>query len=188
MRIISGTHKGRSIIAPNNLPTRPTTDFAKEGLFNILQSRLDKDYDELDILDLFCGTGNISYEFASRGAKSLTCVEVDFKCYEFIKKTIATFNFSNCKVVRNDVFLFLKICKIKFDLIFADPPYELPQIDRIHKMVFEKQLLQNGGLLIIEHGVKTNLSKLPYFVEKRSYGNVNFSIFELKESPAAWKK
>ena len=100
MRIISGSLKGRSITAPNNLPTRPTTDFAKEGLFNILQSRLDKDYEELDILDLFCGTGNITYEFASRGAKQITCVEVDFKCYEFIKKTLAGFNFSNCKAWR----------------------------------------------------------------------------------------
>lgn len=184
MRIISGTLKGRSIVAPNNLPTRPTTDFAKEGLFNILQSRLDKDYDELDILDLFCGTGNISYEFASRGAKHITCIEVDFKCYEFIKKTMAQFNFSNCKVVRNDVFLFLKICKIKFDLIFADPPYELPDIEKIYRMVMDKGLLKPGGILIIEHGLKTNLSKLPHFIEKRSYGNVNFSIFELKETSA----
>ena len=185
MRIISGSLKGRSIVAPNNLPTRPTTDFAKEGLFNILQSRLDQDYEELDVLDLFCGTGNITYEFASRGCRQITCVEVDFKCYEFIKKTLANFNFKNCKVVRNDVFLFLKICKIKFDLIFADPPYELLNIDKIHTMVFEKQLLKPGGILIIEHGVKTNLGKLPHFVEKRSYGNVNFSIFELKETPSA---
>ena len=183
MRIISGKHKGRKINPPKNLPVRPTTDMSKEALFNILNNHFN--FHELKILELFAGTGSISYEFASRGAKSLTCVEVDFKCYEFIKKTIAAFNFSNCKVVRNDVFLFLKICKIKFDLIFADPPYELPQIDRIHKMVFEKQLLQTGGILIIEHGVKTNLSKLPYFVEKRSYGNVNFSIFELKETPLA---
>ncbi len=182
MRIISGSLKGRSIVAPGNLPTRPTTDFAKEGLFNILQSRLDKDYPDMNILDLFCGTGNISYEFASRGCKQLTCVEVDFKCYEFIKKTMENFKIENCKVIRNDVFLFLKICKLKFDLIFADPPYELLNIDKIHTQVFEKKLLEPGGLLIIEHGVRTNLSKLPYFIEKRSYGNVNFSIFEFKEN------
>jgi 16S rRNA (guanine966-N2)-methyltransferase len=184
LRIISGSLKGRSIFAPSNLPTRPTTDFAKEGLFNILQSRLDKEYEEMSVLDLFCGTGNISYEFASRGVKQLTCVEVDFKCYEFIKKTIANFKLQNCKVVRNDVFLFLKICKIKFDLIFADPPYELPNIDKIHSQVFENKLLEPGGILIIEHGAKTNLSSLPHFIEKRSYGNVNFSIFELKATHA----
>jgi len=188
VRIISGSLKGRSIIAPSNLPTRPTTDFAKEGLFNMLQSRLDKDYSELAILDLFCGTGNISYEFASRGCKALTCVEVDFKCFEFIRKTMTAFALPGVKVVRNDVFLFLKICKIKFDIIFADPPYEMPNIEKIHQQVFERQLLKSGGMLIIEHGVKTNLGKLPHFVEKRSYGNVNFSIFELKDSPSEWKK
>ena len=177
--------KGRSIVAPSNLPTRPTTDFAKEGLFNILHSRLDKDYDELAILDLFCGTGNISYEFASRGCTQLTCVEIDFRCFEFIRKTMAAFELKGTKVIRNDVFLFLKICKIKFDLIFADPPYELPNIEQIHSKVFERNLLNPGGLLIIEHGVKTNLSRLPYFVEKRSYGNVNFSIFEWKENSQA---
>ena len=139
----------------------------------------------MDVLDLFCGTGNITYEFASRGAKTITCVEVDFKCYEFIKKTLAHFNLENCKVVRNDVFLFLKICRIKFDLIFADPPYELPNIEKIHTLVFEKELLNPGGILIIEHGPKTNLGKLPHFIEKRSYGNVNFSIFERKEITVA---
>jgi 16S rRNA (guanine966-N2)-methyltransferase len=168
-------------VAPNNLPTRPTTDFAKEGLFNILQSRLDKTYEEMDVLDLFAGTGNITYEFASRGCRQVTSVEVDFKCYEFIKKTLAAFDLSSCKIVRNDVFLFLKICKVKYDLIFADPPYELPNIDKIHAMVFEKGLLKPGGILIIEHGPKTNLSKLSCFIEKRSYGNVNFSIFEFKQ-------
>ena len=167
-------------MAPNNLPTRPTTDFAKEGLFNILQSRLDKAYEEMDVLDLFSGTGNITYEFASRGCNHVTSIEIDFKCYEFIKKTLSGFQLTACKIVRNDVFLFLKICKAKYDLIFADPPYELPNIEKIHALVFEKQLLKPGGILIVEHGSKTNLSKLSYFIEKRSYGNVNFSIFEFK--------
>ena len=181
MRIISGNLKGRNIIAPANLPVRPTTDFAKEGLFNMLQSKLEKEYEDMQILDLFCGTGNITYEFASRGCSRITCVEVDFKCYEFIRNTLKKFELNDCKVVRNDVFLFLKICKIKFDLIFADPPYELKNISQIHTMVFEKQLLNAGGILVIEHGTATNLSKLQHFIEKRTYGNVNFSIFESKD-------
>jgi 16S rRNA (guanine(966)-N(2))-methyltransferase RsmD len=180
LRIVSGYLKGRSIIAPSNIPTRPTTDFAKEGLFNLFQSRLNKDFEDLDALDLFAGTGNISYELASRGGRKITSVEIDFKCYEFIKKTIANLNIEGCKVIRNDVFLFLKICKVQFDLIFADPPYEMKDIEKIHRMVMDRSLLKPGGILVIEHGSKTNLSKLSNFIEQRNYGNVNFSIFECK--------
>lgn len=184
MRIISGSLKGRTVVAPSNLPTRPTTDFAKEGLFNMLQSRLDAEYSEMDALDLFCGTGNITYEFASRGMRSVTSVEIDFKCYEFIQKSLAKFELKQCRIIRNDVFLFLKICKIKFDLIFADPPYEMPNISKIHSLVVERDLLKPGGLLIIEHGSKTKLNHLTHFIEARNYGNVHFSIFKIDEQPS----
>ena len=176
MRIISGKLKGRSIVATANLPVRPTTDFAKESLFNILNNHID--YDGLTVLDLFCGTGNISYEFASRGVEAITAVDDNFKCTSFVKETAEKFGLANIKVVKYDAFQFLKSTPFTFDIIFADPPYEMEKIESVAEIIFEKKLLNIGGWLIIEHSDKTKLSALPFFYESRTYGKVNFSIFK----------
>ncbi len=175
MRIINGSHKGRVIKVPKDLPVRPTTDFAKEGLFNILNNRIS--FEDTKVLDLFSGTGHISMEFASRGSKDILSVDKHPKCVGFLKTASKELKF-DIDAVKSDVFEFLKKCNQKFDLIFADPPYELENIPTIHQLVFEKQLLNNDGLLIIEHGPRTNLEALPGFMQKRNYGNVNFSFFE----------
>ncbi|MBA2612615.1 MAG: RsmD family RNA methyltransferase [Bacteroidetes bacterium] len=175
MRIINGTHKGRVVKVPKDLPVRPTTDFAKEGLFNILNNKIN--YEETKVLDLFSGTGHISLEFASRGSRSILSVDKHFKCVGFLKATSKELKFE-IDTIKSDVFDFLKKCNQKFDLIFADPPYEMENIPTIHQLVFDKQLLNENGILIIEHGPRTNLETLPGFVQKRSYGNVNFSFFE----------
>ncbi len=178
MRIISGTHKGRRINPPKNLPVRPTTDFAKEGLFNILNNSID--FEGLMVLDLFCGTGNITFEFASRGSIGITCVDDSYQCCEFVKKTIYDFKMSQVNVIKADVFSFLKKTANKYQLIFADPPYEmeLEKFELIPELVFSKNLLSDEALLIIEHGPKTDFSKHIYFFEHRKYGNVNFSFFK----------
>lgn len=175
MRIIGGSYKGKTIRVPKDLPVRPTTDFAKEGLFNILSNRLD--LSSLSILDLFSGTGHISLEFASRGAKEIVAVDKHFKCAGFLRSAAKEMNF-NINVVKDDVFHFLKGCSSPFDLIFADPPYDLKEIPDIHRLVFEKKLLKQEGILIIEHGPKTDLKDLEGFSQHRKYGNVNFSFFE----------
>lgn len=174
MRIIGGTHKGRVIKTPRDLPVRPTTDFAKEALFNILQNRFD--LSSCAVLDLFSGTGHISFEFASRGVQSAVCVDKSSKCLTFIRATSETFGFQ-LSVVRDDVFDFLKQNTGVYDIIFADPPYDLKNIDEIHQLVKAQQLLKPGGWLIIEHGEKTSLKHLAHFMEQRRYGGVNFSIF-----------
>ena len=179
MRIIGGIHKGKQLITPKNLPVRPTTDFAKEGLFNILNNRLD--FEELTVLDLFSGTGNITLEFASRGAKKVFSVDKHTACVNFVRDTARLLKFNNIYLERADVFKYLASTINKFDLIFADPPYDLENIATIQDLVFEKELLHEDGLLIIEHGPRTNLSAKSHFVETRKYGNVNFSFFK-KES------
>ncbi|MEW6468575.1 MAG: RsmD family RNA methyltransferase [Bacteroidota bacterium] len=180
MRIIGGTHRSRRIDAPRNLPLRPTTDFAKESLFNILENRAD--LSTLTVLDLFSGTGAISYEFASRGASRIIAVEKNTDAFRFIRRRSAEFGFHTITAIRADVFRFLESCKDQFDIIFADPPYELEQMQRLPELVFGKGILKAGGLLIIEHGSKINFSKAEQFLEKRVYGEVNFSIFSLKTS------
>lgn len=179
MRIISGTHQGRVIKVPKDLPVRPTTDFAKEGLFNILTNKID--FSETKVLDLFSGTGHISLEFASRGGKEILSVDKNFKCVGFLKSISKELKF-NIDTIKSDVFDFLKNNRQQFDLIFADPPYDLENIPVIHQLVFEKQLLNAGGMLIIEHGPRTNLETLKNFVQKRSYGHVNFSFFESNQN------
>jgi 16S rRNA (guanine966-N2)-methyltransferase len=174
MRIIGGTFKGRTIRVPNNLPVRPTTDFAKEGLFNILNNRIV--YPETKVLDLFSGTGHISLEFASRGASDITSVDSNIKCISFQRDMAGKLGVS-VNTIKADVFDFLKNKAAKYDLIFADPPYDLEEIPVIHQLVFEKGLLDKDGLLIIEHGPRTDLSGLPWFKQHRKYGNVNFSFF-----------
>ena len=175
MRIIGGVHKGRVIKVPPGLPVRPTTDFAKEGLFNILSNRLS--FEDTCVLDLFSGTGHISLEFASRGSSVITAVDQNFKCAGFLRSAGKELQLE-IDVVKADVFDFLKKCTTRFDLIFADPPYALSDIPEIHRLVVERELLNPGGLLVIEHGPKTKLDALPGFVQHRKYGNVNFSFFE----------
>lgn len=175
MRIISGTHKGRLLHPPKNLPVRPTTDFAKESLFNILNNYFE--LDGLKVLDLFCGTGNISFEFASRGCGHIIAIDNQFTCCNFVKKTVADLNMRQIQVMKADVFTFLKKAASAFHIIFADPPYDLERIPELPELVFEKKLLKPDGWLIVEHGPHTDLSALPHFKEKRTYGNVNFSIF-----------
>lgn len=176
MRIISGTHKSRTIHAPKNLPVRPTTDFAKESLFNILNNNFE--FYGLRVLDLFSGTGNITYEFASRESGEITSVDCHYNCCAFIKKAAGELGFKNIKVVKSDVFLFLKNCSAKYDIIFADPPYEMENIEKIPELVFEKRLLNERGWLIMEHSAKTTFPGNPHLLQQRNYGKVNFSIFK----------
>jgi len=177
MRIISGLHKGRKISAPKNLPIRPTTDMAKEALFNILNNGYY--FDEITVLDLFSGSGNISYEFASRGCGKITAVELHSGCIDFIAKTATDLSLP-IQVIKSDVFPFLQKTNDQFDVIFADPPYALPieEFEQIATMVFEKNLLSDGGVLIIEHEKHTDLSKTPHFKEARKYGSSVFGFFK----------
>lgn len=177
MRIISGIYKSRKITAPKNLPVRPTTDMAKEGLFNVLNNHFY--FDELSVLDLFAGTGNISYEFASRGTKNIISVDQDFGCIKFINQTSETFKMP-IKTIKSDVFKFLEKASLKFNVIFADPPYAftLEQFSKIPELVFQNGLLEDEGTLVIEHSKETNLSHLEYFSYSKSYGGNMFSFFE----------
>ena len=177
MRIISGKYKGKKITPPGNLRLRPTTDFAKEGLFNYLNNKIN--FEGLSVLDLFCGTGNITYEFASRGAEAITCVEANYKSSEFIKKTIPSLADSNIKVLNGDVFKFIASDNNTYDLIFADPPYDLQQTQTIPDLIFERKLLNKDGILILEHPKEKNFSSHPFFDEMRSYGKVHFSFFQM---------
>jgi 16S rRNA (guanine966-N2)-methyltransferase len=176
MRIISGIHGGRRIQPPANMPhTRPTTDIAKEGLFNILQNQLD--FEELTTLDLFGGTGCISYELASRGVHDLTIVEMDTKMYDFIKKTSEELGFENFKVIKSEVFGFIKSCTNKYDFIFAGPPYALTTIDEIPGSIFERDLLKPGGRFVLEHTPRNDFRKAAHYVRERNYGTTIFSTF-----------
>ena len=175
MRIIGGIYKGKQLFAPKNLPVRPTTDFAKEGLFNILNNKID--FEEITVLDLFCGTGNISLEFASRGAQKIYAVDKHTPCLNFVKDTAKSLKLNNIFIERADVFKYLEKTHSTYDLIFADPPYELENIANIHELVFSRNLLKANGLLIIEHGKPTDLSAQKNYLETRKYGNVHFSFF-----------
>lgn len=176
MRIISGLHGGRRINPPSKMPyTRPTTDIAKEGLFNIIQNNLD--IESLIVLDLFGGTGCISYELASRGAADITIVEKDNHMYDFIKKTSQNLSFLNFKVVKSDVFKFMDSTTGQYDFIFAGPPYALLSIDDLPKKVFEKKLLKPGGWFVLEHTPRNNYRKFPNYRLERNYGTTIFSIF-----------
>jgi 16S rRNA (guanine(966)-N(2))-methyltransferase RsmD len=176
MRIIGGELGGRRINPPAKMPyTRPTTDIAKEGLFNVIENNLD--ITALKTLDLFGGTGSISYELASRGAASCTIVEKDVSMYEFIKKTAALLQLSNCTVVKMDVFKFIEQTTEQFDFIFAGPPYALSTIDELPKKIAAKQLLRPNGWFVLEHTPRNNYENYPLFVTARSYGTTIFSIF-----------
>ena len=176
MRIINGTHGGRKINPPAKMPyTRPTTDIAKEGLFNIIQNNLD--IPELKVLDLFGGTGSISYELSSRGAKDITIVEKDAAMYDFIKKTATELALPNFKVIRSDVFKFIDATPGQFDFIFAGPPYALGTIDELPIKIFEKKLLNPGGWFVLEHTPRNDYKKFLGYKTERNYGTTIFSIF-----------
>jgi 16S rRNA (guanine966-N2)-methyltransferase len=176
MRIISGEFGGRKISPPANMPhTRPTTDLAKEALFNIVQHRID--LEGIKTLDLFGGTGSISYELASRGAADLTIIEKDAIMYEFIRKTLELLKVKNYKVLRLDVFSFLASCNEKFDFIFAGPPYALGAIDDLPKIIIDKKLIAPGGLFVLEHTPRNDYESFAGFSFQRNYGTTVFSFF-----------
>lgn len=176
MRIISGKYRGRTIVPPRNLRARPTTDFAKENLFNVLTNLVD--FEECDILDLFSGTGSISYEFASREARSVTSVELNSVHHNFIRNTARELGFENFYAVKANAFLYLKSCGKKFDIIFSDAPYDLEGNDAVIDLVFERDLLKEDGFLIFEHSKEQNFESHPNFWQLRSYGSVQFSFFK----------
>lgn len=177
MRIIGGKLKGKIISPPEGYKARPTTDFAKEGLFNILNNEYE--FEDLAVLDLFGGTGAISYEFASRGASEVYCVEMAPSNASFIKNTASKLGLDGIiKVVHHNVFDFLPICYKKFDIIFADPPYALEGLETIPDKVFARDILHPGAYLILEHPGEFNFASHEYFVKEKKYGNVHFSFFE----------
>lgn len=177
MRIISGKYGGRRIHPPANMPyTRPTTDIAKEGLFNILQSRVA--FEDAQCLDLFGGTGCISYELASRGASQLTIVEKDVMMSEFIRKNIELLKIENVQILRMDVFQFLNTCTKAYDIIFAGPPYALNTIDDLPKIIVDRKLIAQEGYFILEHTPRNNYEKYPGFQFARNYGTTIFSFFQ----------
>ncbi|WP_153798664.1 RsmD family RNA methyltransferase [Foetidibacter luteolus] len=176
MRIISGRWGGRRISPPAKMPhTRPTTDIAKEGLFNILQNRID--FEGITTLDLFGGTGSISYELASRGSANLTIVENDPQMHAFIKKNVEAIGIENCNVIKMEVFSFLSGCSNRYDFIFAGPPYALGTIDDLPKIIVEKNIIAKDGLFVLEHTPRNNYEKFPGFSFVRNYGTTVFSFF-----------
>ena len=177
MRIIGGEHGGRKFNPPSKMPyTRPTTDIAKEGLFNVLQHKLD--IPSLKTLDLFGGTGSISYELASRGAEDLTIVEKDNAMFSFIKKTMTDLRIEGMKPVKMDVFKFMQQCTDQFDFIFAGPPYALSEIDDIPRIIFERGLLRPGGWFVLEHTPRNDYKQFPFYRQEKNYGTTIFSVFE----------
>src|SRR4051812_7330266 len=182
MRIISGEFRGRKINPPANMPhTRPTTDLAKEGLFNIIQHRID--LDGIKTLDLFGGTGSISYELASRGAADLTIIEKDATMHAFIKKNIELLDIEHCKVLKLDVFGFLATCAEQFNFIFAGPPYALGPIDDLPKIITERNMISPGGFFVLEHTPRNDYEGFKGFAFKRNYGTTIFTFFEAEKPP-----
>lgn len=175
MRIVGGKFRGLQFHPPGNIPTRPTTDIAKEGLFNMLNNYWN--FDNIRYLDLFGGTGSLSYEFASRGCTDITIVERFPKCAQFIQKTANELKVEGFKVLQMDVFQFISGCREKYDLIFAGPPYALETLDTIPDRIFEQDMVEGAGWFILEHNPNHNFDDHPHFLRKRNYGNTIFSIF-----------
>lgn len=176
MRIIGGELRGRQFNPGKNFKARPTTDFARENLFNILSNRLD--FEEIRVLDLFAGTGSISFEFASRGCKSVTTVEMDHVHYAFISSVIRQLHLEEVvHLVRYDVLKFIPRCTEKYDLVFADPPYQLKSLKDIPDLVLQHRLISQEGMLILEHGKSDNFAAHKNLFEQRAYGSVHFSFF-----------
>ncbi len=175
MRIISGRFKARRLEVPKNITARPTTDFAKEGLFNLLNNEID--FEGIEVLDLFAGTGSIGLEFISRGASNVISIEQNANHCAFIRKTTKKLDIDNLWLMRQDVFKFITSTSKQFDVIFADPPYNLETFDTIPDLILNKNLLKEDGLFILEHSSKKNFENHPNFSSHRKYGNVNFSFF-----------
>lgn len=175
MRIITGQYKGRHFDIPRTFKARPTTDFAKENIFNVLQGYID--FEDAVALDLFAGTGSISLELVSRGCSRVVSVEADRDHANFIRQCFKKLGDDSDLLIRGDVFRFLKSCHQKFDFIFADPPYALKELPEIPRLILEGDLLNEGGIFVFEHGKNYDFSDHPRFLEHRSYGSVNFSIF-----------
>jgi 16S rRNA (guanine(966)-N(2))-methyltransferase RsmD len=176
LRIIGGKYKGRRIEPPSDFKARPTTDFAREGLFNILNNRID--FETVTVLDLFSGTGSISYEFASRGAVSVHLVEKDKRHISGIKKIVRDLDFQNIRLVHIDVRAFLKTCRMKFDVVFADPPYDLAWLRDLPELVISAGVIREDGFFILEHPKSMSFRDHRLFFEHRNYGGVNFSFFK----------
>ena len=175
MRIISGTHRGRNINPPAGLPVRPTTDFAKEGLFNVLQHQLD--FEEIEVLDLFCGTGNISYELISRGAASITAVDKHPACCKFVSTYANQLKPGIVKVYNTDSLVAIERSREQFELIFADPPYDYTRYADLVQGVLTGNLLHPDGLFVVEHASNIDFTLIPGYIETRHYGKVHFSFF-----------
>lgn len=189
MRIITGKYKGRHFDIPRTFKARPTTDFAKENIFNVLTQYID--FEDTEALDLFSGTGSITLELLSRGCKHVVSIELDRDHHRFIQQCVGKLLGSEeCEtsskvtspstIIRGDVFRYIKSCKQQFDFIFADPPYALKELSTIPRLIFERGLLKDDGIFVFEHGKDYDFSDDPHFVEHRSYGSVNFSIFRTK--------
>lgn len=176
MRIITGLYKGRHFDIPHSFKARPTTDYAKESIFNVLNRYID--FDAATALDLFAGTGSISLELLSRGCTQVTSVEADRDHAKFIRQCMDKLGVEQNILIRGDVFKFLKTCRQQYDFIFADPPYALPELKQIPSLIFQQQLLKEDGVFVFEHGKNNQFTHLPQFVEHRNYGSVNFSIFQ----------
>lgn len=175
MRIIAGSLRGRRLNPPASLPVRPTTDMARESLFNILNNYVD--YEDCTVMDLFAGTGAVSFEFISRGVKEVTSVDINNQCIEFIKQSAQYMRVSNLHAVRSDVFDLLKRAYKKFDIIFADPPYALDTLPQLPDLVFGSNILTDDGIFILEHPREFQFEEHPHFWQHRNYGKVNFTFF-----------
>ena len=177
MRVICGIYKRRRFDVPRSFKARPTTDFAKENLYNVLNNYIDFDED-IKALDLFAGTGSISIELVSRGCNQVISIEKDRQHYAFICQVMKEVKTDKCIPICGDVFRYINRCQEQFDFIFADPPYALKELASIPQLIFERQLLKEGGIFVLEHGKDLLFTDHPHFVEHRSYGSVNFTIFK----------
>lgn len=178
MRIIAGSLRGRRLNPPQNLPVRPTTDMARESLFNILNNYVD--YEECSVMDLFAGTGAVSFEFVSRGVREVTSIDINAQCTDYVKAECVRMGVRNMHVVRADVFDLLKRANRKFDIVFADPPYALEGLATLPDMVFERQVLTEDGIFVLEHPRDYSFEEHPHFWQHRNYGKVNFTFFANK--------
>lgn len=183
MRIISGKYKGKRINPPVSFNARPTTDYARESLFNILTNRID--FESVAVLDLFSGTGSISYEFASRGAVVVHLVEKDSRHISFIRRMVDEMKFDNIKPIHIDVKAYLKACRFKYDIVFADPPYDLRWLDTLPDLITQSGVMKDDGFFILEHPKHLSFSHHRLFFEHRDYGSVNFSFFRVENHAAS---
>lgn len=180
MRIVGGKLKGIRLQVPKTFDSRPTTDYAKEGLFNLISNEYD--IDQCDVLDLFTGTGSLTLEFGSREAQSIVAVDWNTSCLKFISEICKKHNLSQVKLLKNDALKFVQIAHIQFDIIIADPPYEYKHYEKLITEVFEKKLLKPDGMLVVEHGKQNKFENLPNFRDVRNYGGVHFSFFKTIEN------